>query len=83
MFVNRKCSRSHFLSFYERQNMRKVYTVGGKRMWCSVLYLQKHTALPVIQFSEWDISIHASLVLCIFFGTGLEVLTVVRIHNVV
>jgi hypothetical protein len=33
MFVTRKCSRSGFLSLFERQNMRKVYTVGGKRVW--------------------------------------------------
>jgi hypothetical protein len=45
--------------------MRKVYTVGGKK--CDVKYCdsKKHTALPVIQFSQHDVSIHTSIVLYI------------------
>jgi hypothetical protein len=51
---------------------------------CGINYCvcKTHTAFPLIQFSERDISIHASLFF-IFFGKGFEVLKVMRIHNVV
>jgi hypothetical protein len=51
---------------------------------CGVKYyvFNKHAALPVVQFSKSDMSIHASLVLYIP-GTGFEVLTVGRIHSAV
>jgi len=42
---------------------------------------EKCIALTAIQFSQCDISIHTWFL--IFLGTGSEVLTVVKIHNVV
>jgi hypothetical protein len=48
---------------------------------CGIKYcvFKKHTAFPVIQFSQSDIFVHTSLVL-MYVGTGFEVFTVVRIH---
>jgi hypothetical protein len=47
--------------------MRKVYTGGGKDCGIKYCVFNKHTALPVIQFSQCYISIHASLVLYILW----------------
>ena len=57
-----------------------VYTVGEKV--CDIKYYMKiYTALP--QFSFPNVTFPSTFQFLIIFGTGLEVLTVVRIHNVV
>jgi hypothetical protein len=57
----------HFLSLFEWLNMKKVYRIGGKSVVIHAESLKKNTVLPIIQFSQHDISIHASLVLYILW----------------
>jgi hypothetical protein len=61
--------------------MRKVYTVGEKECGIKYCVFKKHTAHPVIHFPM----IFPSMLqlFFIFFGTGFEVLAVVRIYNAV
>ena len=56
-----------------------MYTVGEKV--CDIKYYMKiYTALP--QFSFPNVTFPSTFQFLIIFGMGLEVLTVVRIHNV-
>jgi len=57
-----------------------VYTIGGKV--CDIKYYVK-VYTPLVQFSFPNVTFPKTLQFLIIFGTGFEVLRVVRIHNVV
>jgi hypothetical protein len=42
--------------------MRKIYTVSGKIIGIVYCVFKRHTTLPVIQFSQRDMAICASIV---------------------
>jgi len=57
-----------------------VYTVGEKV--CDIKYYVK-VYTPLLQCSFPNVTFPSTLQFLIIFGTGFEVLTMVRIHNVV